>query len=427
MSFLSIESSNPLFSYIIQKNPENTVVKSIRQGYAIGWFNLKNIQEYCIVFKDKPQEMSYSNSEFEYLDVTALSSPASYSNLISNFFSGLLKKKNENDSEVEINIIHLGFIKCNKKVLEHFAKFFDEVSYMEKSNNIFEVTFQSTSYQGSLRRLLHLVNLFCIVMVASDEDFYLDINEDLVNKYMNSIKEIQCPYYVANMFKVRFLKTKVLFTKFSSQLQESCLENVTFEFGNTQQARKNFIENNITIKNNIVDLGCGEDFSYWYLSKNIDGVFYPIDKDENVRKSVIRKINRKELLNVTEPLNSWEEVKDLLESPTEVILSEVLEHNTLKEAKNLLKEVLLHPQVKKVLVTMPYKMFNKHYLISDNEFRHDDHKWELDIQIQLELEELFSKCGIERWGWTHIGDIIDESHGISLVTNSPTIGVVLEK
>ena len=38
MAFLSIESSNPNFSYIINKNPINSAIaQSIRQGTAIGW------------------------------------------------------------------------------------------------------------------------------------------------------------------------------------------------------------------------------------------------------------------------------------------------------------------------------------------------------------------------------------------------------
>lgn len=423
MAFLNIESSNPKFSYIINKNPSNPVIaKSIRQGNAIGWF--VNEQKYCVRFVDPPQEMSYNKAEYEYLDITALSSPAAYSNLIRDFFNGLLKKDSEFDNELETSNITLGFIKCSKRDLDYFTKFFDEVFYKEIAKNTYEVQFNSVTHQGSLRKLLHLANLFCIFMMVADEEFYVDINENIVNKYLTSLQVIKVPYYIANLFKVQFLKTKALFTKFAPTLQETCTEDVTFEFGNVLEARKRWIESNLTIKNNIVDLGAGNDFNYAYLSRNISGIYYPIDRDEEARNSITRKIEYKKLDKVAEPLADWNEVKELLDSDTEVILTEVLEHNTLKETKALLANVLSHSFVKRVLVTIPNKDFNQYYLL-DTEFRHNDHKWEpTNVEVTRLATEVCSKAGcLVRYTQVDIGDKVK----LEFKKVSPTIGLIIEK
>lgn len=425
MAHLSIESSNPNFSYIINKNPINPAFsKEIRQGNAIGWFPPGNTQKFCVRFVDPPQKMSYNKAEFEYLDVTALSSPAAYSNLIREFFSSLLKKESEFDTTNYQHQITLGFVKCNNKNLQLFIKSFSEVSYVERAKNTYQVVFASK--EVLLRKLVHLANLFCIFMMVADREEDVHITEDVITKYLISIKEVKCPYYIANLFKVQFLTTKALFNKFAPILQVSCTEQVTFKFGSTQAARQRWIESNLTLKNNIVDIGAGKDFNYAYLSRNLSGIYYPVDRDEFARKSIIKKTEYKKFDKVAEPVSDWNEVKDLLDSPTEVILTEVLEHNTLKEAKALLKEVLSHPCVKKVLITIPWMPFNQYYLL-DTEFRHDDHKWEADSGVLIDRYKLLDvyHCNKDfNVQFADIGDLIIDANQLQ---HSPTIGIIIEK
>ena len=115
----------------------------------------------------------------------------------------------------------------------------------------------------------------------------------------------------------------------------------------------------------------------------------------------------------------------MLDSPTEVILTEVLEHNTLKEAKALLKEVLSHFCVKRVLITVPWMPFNQYYLL-DTEFRRDDHKWEGN---GFTLHKLLLDTPPAQL--VNIGDQIESiyfkgsSEGKTL--DSPTVGIIIEK
>jgi hypothetical protein len=419
MAYLSIESSNPKLSYLIQKKPsESAIAKTVRGGVTIGWWTPK-ANQYNVIFEDSPQALSYSKEEFDYLDTNELTSPTCYSNLINNLFSSLLKKPHDEDIPHHSHYITLGFIKCNNRYLENFGKFFPGISYEEKAKDIYNVILRGNE---SLRSLLHLSNLFCVFMMLDDEDNYLDISEDLVAKYLHSVQEVKCPYYIANLFKVRFLKNKALFTKFSSLLEAACTEEVTFTPGNTQDARKRWIESNLTIGNNIVDLGAGEDFNYYYLSKNLTGIYYPIDKDEDARRAISRKITKKELLKVAEPLESWSDLVDILEGDTEVILSEVLEHNSLKEARKLLESVVKYPAIKRVLITLPWKAFNQFYQIPEGNFRHEDHQWEADNSSMLKLlDNLPLKY---QRSFSDIGDSVVLEDGTKVST---TLGILIEK
>ena len=115
----------------------------------------------------------------------------------------------------------------------------------------------------------------------------------------------------------------------------------------------------------------------------------------------------------------------MLDSPTEVILTEVLEHNSLKEAKALLKEVLSHFCVKRVLITVPWMPFNQYYLL-DTEFKHDDHKWEADGTTLFNLLK-----GIPHGQWELIGDKVNRTYFHVLdykqTLDSPIVGIIIEK
>lgn len=421
MAFMSLESSNEQMSYIIQKNPtskEGMVMKSIRKGYGFGWFPPNNAQKYCMRFMDSPQEMSYSKKDYEYLDVSALSSPSAYSNLIRDFLGSVLKNQSPLDTEGQHTLV-FGFIKCHKRSLDFFTKYFQGVSYEEVSKGTYQVILQGSN----IYYLIHLGNLFCLFMMLKEEELYIDINGGLIDKYLNSMSVIKCPYYIANLFKVQLLNSKTLFNKFSKSLSDACIEDVSFQFGNTLQARQSWVESNIQLRKNLVDVGAGKEFNMGRLSNNIQGWYYPIDRDESARGAIDAKAISKKWDSVHKCLSDWNEVEELLDRNTEVILSEVLEHNELQEAIELLDEVLDNPYVKRVLITLPLKEFNKYYLISDDEFRHDDHKWELTSGIQEEINQYLSNKGVT-YTWSSIGDVLMKDQYQEL---SPSRGLLIVK
>ena len=65
---------------------------------------------------------------------------------------------------------------------------------------------------------------------------------------------------------------------------------------------------------------------------------------------------------------------------SQVILAEVLEHIELKEAKQLLHDILLCGP-KKVIITTPNKEFNQFFEDGKMEVRYHDHKFEFDTTL----------------------------------------------
>lgn len=426
MAFLSIESSNPNLSYIISKNPNNEdkcIAKGIRQGCGIGWFSPNNLQKYCVRFIDPPQEMSYSDKEYEYLDVSALNSSAAYTNLIREFFNSVLKESNELDTEEYITTLLIGFIECPRRMIEHFIKFFNGIRCKELCKDIYQIKITS----NSIRKCIHLTDLLCLFMLLSNNNLDTYINEGMITKYIKSIEIIKCPYFITHLFKVQLLKSDKLFNEYVHTLEKACIEEVKFYKGSVLDARKTWIESNLVIKNHIVDIGAGHSFNYGYLSRHIKGNYFPIDNDLTSHEYIERKILRKQFDNVVSPLENWTDVIDILDGDTEVLLTEVLEHNTLSDAKELLQSVIEHPYVKRILITLPVLEFNQYYLIEEGNYRHDDHKWELTPDIELEINTILSNLndlfiwkdngnGIEElvktnkisYVWSDIGDVIDK-------------------
>ena len=90
MAILTLSSSNKNFSWIISKNPANPMTAvSIRKGQCLSWFSEENIR--VSYFIDPPQENSYSNKDYSYLDCTSMVSPLAYLNIISEDYRSVSK------------------------------------------------------------------------------------------------------------------------------------------------------------------------------------------------------------------------------------------------------------------------------------------------------------------------------------------------
>jgi hypothetical protein len=70
-----------------------------------------------------------------------------------------------------------------------------------------------------------------------------------------------------------------------------------------------------------------------------------------------------------------------------VLLTEVIEHNTLDEAKTLIKQALEYP-VNKMIITSPNVEFNQFYNM-EKQFRHEDHVFE---PTTTEFRDMIAEC-----------------------------------
>ena len=206
------------------------------------------------------------------------------------------------------------------------------------------------------------------------------------------------------------MRSPVQFEKFKPQLEAYFDNNVQFVFTDTHQSRKEFICERIHSREPVLDFGCGEMQYYKTLmKKGFTSNYYGYDEVdfEAVAKS-ISEIFKGENLFYLSTLSQVEGFEG------QIILSEVIEHNTLEEAKALMIWIRDQTKFTTLYITTPDKDFNSNYEMVD-EFRHDDHDFELSNPEFVELINTIFPHQKEFFG---IGDCVN---GIF-----PTSGVIIK-
>jgi hypothetical protein len=388
MAYLQLESNNPNFSYVISKNPASgMVVKTIRQGFGFGWFTERIItrtNSYNLYFTDKPEINSFSHESFSYLDTTGLCSPYAYLNLLDNFFRTAIQEQQEEDTkDTYKHTLFINFLTIeNKKYFDIFSRFFTDYKfeYLEVTKERFSVKISTSK---SIHELLNLTCVFLLFASLFDKDTYVRTEDDLLIKYLGSLKTIQIPYFIAYLFKINFLKEREKLEKHYFDLVEATREMVIFEFGNTLQQRKNWVKDRFNIpvlsdlgNFDLIDFGAGEEFNYRFLA-NLDAVqsYIPIDSDPEVRKEIDNKTEYKKLQKVQPCLEKISDIKNW-NNQTVILATEVFEHIPFSLVETSFASMCMFSEVQNIIVTLPNFEFNQFYSSLDADFRHDDHKWE---------------------------------------------------
>ena len=421
MAFLQLASTNENLSYLIGKNPTTPMlIKSIRKGHGFGYFTKGKNTEYNVYFKDAENDLSYKLSEndvFEYINTTRYNSPFAYFNLLNDFFNSALKKDSEYENaedryEIALNMV---FVK-DAKLLGYFSKYFEDVN-LEFENLIHKNYKVKVTTQKSLRYLLnYTILLLIIVGMVNEENMYVD--ESLIEKTINAACFVNAPYYIRYHIKNKFLNSHQLFNRFRSKLEETNLHKIEFAFGNTWVNRFDAIEKHFGYNNHIVDIGCGEGRYATKLADRLnDKKYFAIERDEQVLKTLNLRLSRKKSDNVlvfpsfTEFKNQMDKAEDY-----DILMTEVIEHMELPEAKNLLVEVL-ETAPSRLIVTTPNADFNQFYLLEG--VRNEDHKFEMnEADFQNWIKALVNA---DKFNCRFL-DIGDKVNGIAT-----TQGVIIER
>lgn len=412
MSFLQLKSNNPKFSYVIGKNPLSGMqVRSIRLGKAFGWYPLDKENIFNCYFKDSETEVSYKayeDEKFEYLNITRYNSLMSIINMISSFFNATVNKDIEEDVEGFKNIVMINMINVKDKYIDIFDKVFPhfKIEHETITPNAKRITITTNK---TVKELLHCTNLFCLFNIMANDREYLDISDDVIEKYMRFLDYLEAPFYIKHVFKINLLRSPKLFKKYKELLEktyESSNEKlIKLVPGNSGMHRWDAIRSRVDLNNDIIDLGCGEGVYIRELARKqakLDNVprYYAIDINEDELSKAMHKA-RKYRLEHVEFFNSYDgknsENKTFIDDAEydldgkgcEMLITEVIEHMELSEAESLLKVVGLNKSIKKYHITTPNILFNPFYQIPDNNFRHDDHNFEL---TPLDFDTLIRKC-----------------------------------
>ena len=360
---LKLSSTNPDFSFLIRKRklPEGSSmqIREIGSKLCYGWYSTDD--QYCLYYQDFNK--NDEKGEFEKLkDEYALK-------IIYSFFGDTIKLEDKMDiigysHKLELNMIYIGSIKMINKI----KKFLDNVEIIIEyiCDKYYKISLASEISLNYLMNTVALVFLFIALMNRNLEN----INNDMVEKYINVINKLDTPFYVRYLFSLEMFKSKKIFNQYKNDLENTQKYKINLSFGNTHEQRVDFIRDQLDFKCPILDIGCGEGSYVTRFSKKVER-YYAVDNDPEMLKIVGNKLAKYEIENVIVSDN----FEDLVDEKVDIILTEVIEHMSKNEAEDLIRKILHTINFNKFIITTPNRTFNKYYLLDG--FRHEDHKWEM--------------------------------------------------
>ncbi len=406
MAIVQLKSTNPKFSFLIKKNPSTgMLIRQIRKGIAYGWYT--DDSTFNVYFKDADNEVSYkqdANEQFEYLNVSRYNTPLFPLNAINEFFSTPLKTQSEWDTEgyentFFINLVHIERVRYIDFFAKHLKEYRFEIEYRAQLS--YSLTVSTTE---SLYRLLHVVSVLCLFLSTFGNE-YLDISDSILDKYLKSVNVIDAPFYIRSLFARNFLSTRERFQKYKADIERTSRYDVRLAYGGTALQRRSYIAGALAFDKSILDVGCGEGFYAIPFAGKIEGTYYAVDIDEDSLETVRRKAAAKQIDNIA----AFRSVEHFLEEyngeRVDVLLTEVIEHMSEEEARELILRIVRNVDFDRLVVTTPNADFNSYYELEG--FRHDDHKWEMGQEaFRGWFSGLIAETGLE-YEFVAIGDGVD--------------------
>lgn len=421
MSLLTINSENPDFSYVLQKNPTTTplTMRSLKYGTLFGFYSKKEANTFVIYFRDGDDEVSYPNSPdemFEYLNVTRYNSSLFIFHSIKEMLGHLENNRYKDASKdvegfentVMINMAHIGV----PKYLDFFARTISgfTLQYDQLVGKEYRITIKS---KKSMHDMVNYLSLLSMFLVLINENEYLFIDESLVERFIKVMNNLDVEYYIRYLFKLRVINEKPsVFKKFIPELEKCTKQKIVFKAGDTHEQRIAFVTENLNFMFNIVDVGCGEGRYVVPFSKKVATV-YAVDIDEKVREDLNHTLKKKGIENVMvmESIDDVNKYK-MTEFPVDVICSEVIEHLELADVEPFLEKVMNISCAQRVIITTPNADFNQFYALEG--FRHKDHKFEMnEIDFKNYMIDFVSKYKLTdkfKFKFYGVGDSVNGIH-----------------
>ena len=417
---IKITSPNDHLMDILFKNPDTDFglyFKPLKNGQIAG--NIVDKHHYEVVFQD--EKYSYLPEDCNQIDYQSYCTPLAVLHICNELFAHILKSRDEfmqkeivwlkrtqgevdtQPCSIEIPSFYIdsNWFRDGRFLL---CKYFEEIHIEQQSSRIFKLTISAPTIFEALN-LLCLVSLF--THVTNDYGLFTYIDDTLAQKYGRILTNIQhVPYFVFYLFILRAVKSEKQFYDlkpvFESYLEREGLQ-ADLQWHGMKQQRVQFISQQLDLKTSILDVGCGQ-FDYYkkMMKLGFKGHYYAVDKDEEL-ESLSRKIaERYEEKNLVF-FNSLNEFRS--QEKLNVLLTEVIEHNSVDEAKALIKQALEY-SVNKMIITSPNVEFNRFYNMEEP-LRHDDHIFEptpAEFRDIIEICTAGKNCSME---YFFLGDTIN--------------------
>lgn len=404
MAHLTIKSNNENLSWVLVKNPASGVqTRAIRQGTGFGWFQGEDT--YHLHFRDGVDTDSFG-ADFEYLGLSRFGHPLAYSSLVNAFLRDVWQGRNPEKDVVAANSIILHQV--NTKALKLLSHLEGHLScnvtweHVEGRSDVFSLHLFG---EQTLHELVSNMMIACLFLAGRDGAFLTKCDEQFVIKYAGILNKLDASFYMRYMFARNYFKSQEQFNKFAPMIAK---EGIVLQHGDTAMQRLRFVEKHMDFQNEILDIGCGEGLFALNFPKRSVLPYHAVDIDEEL----IEVLGRKAKSRGFETLTTYTSVDEFAsETPVDVLLVEVIEHMPLGDAEELIEYVMDHVNYNKFFITTPNKEFNKHYLIEEDEFRHDDHDWEMSKQEFQDWFEALFDCrrvnGEFNYEFVDIGDSVD--------------------
>jgi hypothetical protein len=426
MGLLTLTSTNPKFSYIIRKNPSTGMIKRCaREGEMSGYYYRGSSDKYVVYMTDFAENSFKENGENNYLNPMIYASSIFVIHAINHFFLSAFKEECEDDASGFSNNLTVNIVSVNgrafkiiSRILTHYTHFNVSLKPVSKTIDLYEISINTNQ---SLYHLMNFAFVFFTMLISFENtDFFRD--DPYVTKLVGCINKIDTPFYVRYLIGSQIL-TKNQFMYCKSELEKISGNTCTLAMGTTAQQRQRYIASILRFNKPIIDIGCGEgDYAIPFSAKISDNQYHAIDTDVDELEKLQKKIDTKEIKNITLYNNFGEFLTTYSGEKMDVIVTEVIEHMGIESARSLLLHAL-NLNFDKMIITTPNVEFNKHYML-EGKFRHDDHKYEMTrIEFEEFMTSIMNDIDTDKVKYTYkyisIGDVVD---GVST-----TQGYVVEK
>ena len=265
-------------------------------------------------------------------------------------------------------------------------KYFDGLLVEKQSSRIFKVTITAPTIFEAFN-LLCLVSLF--THTTNDHGLFTYIDDFFAQKYGRVLTNIRnVPYFVFYLFNMRAVKSEKQFLDLKPLFEQYLLNeglHADLQWQGTKQQRIQFISKQLEMDMPILDIGCGDLEYYKKMMKlGFKAPYYAVDTDEHV-ESWSRSVAKRYEENNLKYFSSLDEFHS--QDKLNVLLTEVIEHNSVDEAKALIRQALTY-NINKMIVTTPNVEFNRFFNM-ESPLRHDDHIFEATT---AEFRAMMDEC-----------------------------------
>jgi len=408
---LNIKSSNPHLLDVLNRNPETDFglyMCALKNGYIAG--NCLSANEYEAVFQDT--KYSYIPEGSNAIDYQSYCSPLAVMHVCNELFGHILKSradyadkpirwlgKTQGETDCEPCTIEVPSFYIDSNWLRNgrflLCRYFEGLELTpQRSSRIFTLKITAPTVFEAFNMLI-LTAIFA--HVTNEYSVFLYIDDRLLDKYARILTNIpHVPYFVFYLFIMRAVKSPKQFAAVKPVFEEylaneGLTANLVLE--GTSRLRQMYLLALLEKDVPVLDIGCGE-FIYYkkLMDKGFAAPYYAVDKEEDYER-LAGVIARRYDADNLEFYTYLDECTPPADVTLNILLTEVIEHNTLEEAKALIKKALTY-NFNKILITTPNIEFNVHYSMeehstTDTPLRHADHCFEL---TRAEFEAMLTEC-----------------------------------